>query len=121
MSTEAKFEQAVSYLKRVFYNVSTVLADTWVEAFMYKPCQNMNPYVRWELLIIGSLFLGIDDSIDIQLHWLVLLPLLSAYLILTAITGFEPLYFLIQKIGAYFQKHWLVQKSQPVTRTHTVS
>jgi len=103
----------------IFRTVVTVLVDTWMDAFIYKPSQNMNPYVRWELFIIGCLFLGITMDIDTQLHWLVLLPLLSIYLIQTAIIGYEPLYFLIQRMGAYLHKHSLLPKLQSMPDNRT--
>ena len=84
--------------------------DAWMEAFVDKPSQNMNPYVRWELFILGCVLLGITVSIDIPLHWLVLLPLLSIYLIQSATIGFEPLYFLIQRTGRYLHKHSLIPR-----------
>ena len=114
MSIVNMYSNAVRVSWRLFRVFATVLIDTWLEAFMNKPGQNMNVYVRWELFIIGCLFLGITMSVDTQLHWLVLLPLFSIYLIQTAIIGYEPFYFLIQRAGGYLHKHSLLPKLQVV-------
>lgn len=106
-------------IRRIFYNISLALVDTWQDAFVKKSAQNLNSYVRWELFIVGILCLGIVQSTDIQLHWLVLLPLLSIYLISTAIIGYEPVYSLIQRIGAYLSRHWLALRHKPVTNTRS--
>jgi len=91
-------------------NIATVLMDTWTDAFIYKPAQNMNSYVRWELFIFGCVLLGITMDVSTQLQWLVLLPLLSIYLIQSAITGYEPIYFLLRRLGIYLHKHPLIPK-----------
>ncbi|MCG6969415.1 MAG: hypothetical protein LJE85_06580 [Gammaproteobacteria bacterium] len=115
------YSQTVRVSWRLFRIFTAILIDTWEEAFLDKPSQNMNPYVRWELFIIGCVFLGITMSIDTQLHWLVLLPLMSIYLILTAIIGYEPLYFLIQRMGGYLHKHLSLRKLLSIPdRTATV-
>jgi hypothetical protein len=119
MSMKNYFRHTTRIFWRIFYITSLALVDTWQEAFVNKPTQNMNPYVRWELFITGILFLAVVLSTDTQLHWLVLLPLLSIYLISTAVIGYEPIYFLMQRIGAYLRKHWLHLKRQFVTDTHT--
>ncbi|MGD8642445.1 MAG: hypothetical protein PVG89_17540 [Gammaproteobacteria bacterium] len=115
------YSQTVRVSWRLFRIFTAILIDTWEEAFLDKSSQNMNPYVRWELFIIGCVFLGITMSIDTQLHWLVLLPLMSIYLILTAIIGYEPLYFLIQRMGGYLHKHLSLRKLLSIPdRTATV-
>jgi hypothetical protein len=110
---------------RGFWHVLRLFAEmsirTWMEAFVDKPSQNMNAYVRWELFIIGCVFLGITMNIDAQLHWLVLLPLFSIYLVLTAIIGYEPLYYLIQRAGGYLHKHSLLNKRQTLPYSHASS
>lgn len=117
-------KKMLSQSSRVFWHIISVsvlaLVDTWQEAFANNSTQNMNPYVRWELLIVGVVFLGITESIDIQMNWLVLLPLMSIYLISTAMIGYEPLYFLIQKLGSYFHKHWLALKRGPTNEMRTL-
>lgn len=112
MSLVTVYRNTTRISRYIFRTAATVLVDTWLDAFMNKPSQNMNPYVRWELFIIGCLFLGITMNVDTQLHWLVLLPLMSIYLIQAAIIGYEPLYFLIQRAGAYLHKHSYIQRLQ---------
>lgn len=82
------------------------LVDSFQEAFVYAPAQNMNGYVRLELFTIGCLFLLTPMYIDRNLHWLMLLPLMSIYLISAAIIGYEPLYELIRHISKRFHQHW---------------
>lgn len=103
-----------------FCVVVTVLMDTWLDAFTKKSSQNMNSYVRWKLFMIGCLVLGVTLSIDAQLHWLVLLPLVSIYLIQTAVIGYEPFYCLIQRMGSYLHKHSLLPNPQNMSGTRTV-
>ena len=119
MSFKNHSSHTTRIFQRIIYITSLGLFETWQEAFVNKSTQNMNPYVRWELFIIGILFIGVIQSIDTQLHWLVLLPLLSIYLISTAIIGYEPIYFLLQRFGAYLRKHWLPIKGKPISDTHT--
>ena len=104
---------------RIMRMFATVLSGIRLDAFMDKSSQNMNAYARWELFIIGCLFLGITLSIDTQLHWLVLLPLFSIYLILSAIIGFEPLYFSIQRVAAYLHNHSLIPKLHSISYGRT--
>lgn len=110
MSIVNIYNQTVRISWRIFRVLAVAVMDTWLEAFVDKPNQNMNAYVRWELFLIGSLFIGITMSVDAPLQWLVLLPLIGAYLIQTAIIGYEPLYFLTQRIGGYLHKHSLMPK-----------
>ena len=100
----------IGFSWRLMRMFARALMDIRWDAFMDKASQNMNAYVRWELFIIGCVFLGITMGIDAQLHWLVLLPLFSIYLILSAIIGFEPLYFLMQRIKISLHKHSWIPK-----------
>ena len=78
--------------RQLYVTIKKTIAATFQDAFLYPATQNMNTYVRWELFIIGCVFLGIPMYMDVHLHWLMLLPLMSIYLIHSAITGYEPIY-----------------------------
>jgi hypothetical protein len=103
----------------VFRKDAAAVVDGWLEAFVNKNGQNMNPYVRWELLIVGCVFLGVTFDIQTRLNWLVLLPLLSIYLIQASIIGYEPIYSLLQQVGKYLHSRSLLQKPQSMTNTST--
>lgn len=90
--------------RRILRSTIVILHDTWLDAFVYKPSQNINTYTRWSLFLIGCLFLAITLGIDTPLHWLVLLPLTAIYLIQAAIIGFEPLYCFSQRIEDFIHK-----------------
>jgi len=91
------------------------ILDTFSDAFMYPPAQNMDVYVRLELLIIGSVFLLAPMVLDMDLHWLLLLPLMSIYLISAAIIGYEPLYEFIKRFNK--RHHW--QHRKPASISHS--
>jgi hypothetical protein len=105
----------------IFRTLVVTVMDTWQEAFVDKPSQNMNAYVRWELFFIGCVFFGITMGIDAPLQWLVLLPLIGIYLIQTAIIGYEPIYYLIQRLGNYLHKHSLMPKVRSLSYVRTSS
>ena len=119
MSIVTMYNKVFQVAFSMFRKDATAIVDGWLEAFMNKPGQNMNPYVRWELFIIGCVFLAITLDIHTQLNWLVLLPLLSIYLIQAAIIGYEPLYTLIQRVGSSLHRHSLLQKPQNMPEVST--
>ena len=99
MSIQNSARTNANNFRRILRSMIVILRNIWLEAFVYKPSQNINPYTRWSLFLTGCLFLGIAMSVDAPLHWLVLLPLTAIYMIQAAIIGYEPLYSVNQRIG----------------------
>lgn len=119
MSIATMYNKVSRIATSMFRKDAAAIVDGWLEAFVNKKGQNMNPYVRWELLIVGCVFLGVTLDIQTRLNWLVLLPLLSIYLIQASIIGYEPLYSLLQQVGAYLHRRSLLQKPQTMTNSST--
>lgn len=115
-------EMFVFNLIHKLWSISSMLKSNVVasfkEAFIYPPAQNMNIYVRLELFLIGSVFLLapmiLNAVFDMDLQWLLLLPLMSIYLISAAIIGYEPLYETIKQ----FNKHHHWHHHKPASMSH---
>ena len=99
--------------RQLYVTIKKTIAATFQDAFLYPATQNMNTYVRWELFIIGCVFLGIPMYMDVHLHWLMLLPLMSIYLIHSAITGYEPIYDALKRVDKLLHRHWVHHNPAP--------